>query len=70
MKEIPAHDTADFSESTGNLRADYALPSMTLVLSDSGVFWPLSDDPRFPLVGTYPFPGSDHRLVWVDVSIL
>ena len=23
----------------------------------------------FPLVGTFPFPSSDHRLVWIDVRI-
>ena len=34
----------------------------------SAVFWPLSD-PLFPLVGVFPFPTSDHRLVWVDALI-
>ena len=66
----PAFDTADFSDSSpGNLRADYVLPSRTLRLTDAGVFWPLSTDPLFPLVGTFPFPTSDHRLVWVDVDV-
>jgi hypothetical protein len=23
----------------------------------------------FPLVGTFPFPSSDHRLVWADVKV-
>ena len=64
----PDYDTADFSESTGNLRVDYVLPSMTLSVSSAGVFWPLSDDPLFSLVGVYPFPGSDHRLVWMDIT--
>lgn len=68
-KGDPAHDTADFSESTGNLRADYVLPSISLTTVGSGVFWPISDDPLFSLVGTYPFPGSDHRLVWVDITL-
>jgi hypothetical protein len=36
---------------------------------DAGVFWPLSTDPLFPLVGLFPFPSSDHRLVWVDVRV-
>lgn len=35
---------------------------------DSAVFWPESDDPLFPLVGVFPFPSSDHRLVWIDVA--
>ncbi|MBT8198147.1 MAG: endonuclease/exonuclease/phosphatase family protein, partial [Acidimicrobiia bacterium] len=66
----PAFDTADFSDSApGNLRADYVLPSKNLKILDSAVFWPESTDPLFPLVGTWPFPSSDHRLVWVDVKI-
>jgi 3-phytase len=36
-------------------------------ITGSGVFWPLASDPLFRLVGTFPFPSSDHRLVWVDV---
>jgi 5'-nucleotidase len=65
----PAYDTADFSDTApGNLRADYVLPSVNLDIADSGVFWPESTDPLFPLVGTYPFPSSDHRLVWVDIE--
>ena len=66
----PAFDTADFSDfAPGNLRADYVLPRKQLRIVDAGVFWPLSTDPLFPLVGTYPFPSSDHRLVWVDVRV-
>ena len=40
-----------------------------LRIVDAGVFWPTTDDPLFPLVGTFPFPSSDHRLVWVDVWV-
>jgi hypothetical protein len=29
----------------------------------------LSTEPTFALVGTFPFPSSDHRLVWVDVTV-
>jgi hypothetical protein len=66
----PAFDTADFSDVTpGNLRADYVLPRKNLRILDAAVFWPTSDDPLFPLVGTFPFPSSDHRLVWVDVRV-
>ena len=66
----PAFDTADFSDFTpGNLRADYVLPRKQLRILDAGVFWPFSDDPIFGLVGTFPFPSSDHRLVWVDVRV-
>jgi hypothetical protein len=67
----PHHDTADWGDegTCGNLRADYVLPSATLDTTDAGVFWPRSTDPLFRLVGTYPFPSSDHRLVWVDVKL-
>ena len=66
----PAHDTADFSDiAPGNLRADYVLPSKQLRIVDSAVFWPAEGEPFFELTGTFPFPSSDHRLVWVDVMI-
>jgi hypothetical protein len=67
----PAFDTADFLDvpGPGNLRADYVLPSKNLRILDGAVFWPLSSDPLFRLVGVFPFPTSDHRLVWVDVGV-
>ncbi|HSF80331.1 MAG TPA: endonuclease/exonuclease/phosphatase family protein [Anaerolineales bacterium] len=66
----PAYDTADFSDfAPGNLRADYVLPRKNLRIIEAGVFWPLNTDPLFSLVGTFPFPSSDHRLVWVDVWV-
>jgi 3-phytase len=65
----PAFDTADFGDSApGNLRADYVLPRKNMQIQDSAVFWPLNTDPLFGLVGVSPFPSSDHRLVWIDVS--
>ncbi|WP_367404627.1 endonuclease/exonuclease/phosphatase family protein [Kocuria marina] len=67
----PALDTADFSDdpAPGNLRVDYALPSKNLPLLDAGVFWPAPGRPGSELTGEYPFPASDHRLVWVDVKV-
>lgn len=65
----PALDTADFADSVGNLRVDYVLPSVDLEVRGSGVFWPESTDPLFPLIGTFPFPISDHRPVWVDLTV-
>ena len=66
-------DTADFAEAEfggpGNLRVDYVLPSKLLAINEAGVFWPPSDDPDSILTGTFPFPSSDHRLVWVDVRV-
>jgi 3-phytase len=74
----PAFDTADFADtSPGNLRADYVLPDRSTRIVDSFVFWPLSSDPLFPLVGLFDpallpngngFPSSDHRLVAVDIK--
>jgi 3-phytase len=65
----PRFDTADFADSApGNLRADYVLPRKNLRILDSAVFWPLQSDPLFRLTGVFPFPSSDHRLVWVDVK--
>jgi hypothetical protein len=64
----------------GNLRADYVLPRKTLQIEGAGVFWPSNDpadaDPLaafarlVDLTGLgFPAPTSDHRAVWVDVSV-
>ncbi|MFU8803590.1 MAG: endonuclease/exonuclease/phosphatase family protein [Bradymonadaceae bacterium] len=61
----PKHNTADFSDhSVGNIRVDYALPSSNVEVLDSGVFWPLADDPHYALTTV-----SDHHLVWVDLKL-
>lgn len=61
----PALDTADFSDGrVGNLRVDYAIPSATMRVVDTGVFWPTSDAEGADLVDA-----SDHRAVWVDLEI-
>ncbi|MGD9223901.1 MAG: CehA/McbA family metallohydrolase [Desulfobacteraceae bacterium] len=66
----PAYDTADFADgSPGNLRVDFVLPRKNMRIIDAGVFWPTTDDPLFDLVGTYPYPSSDHRLVWINVKV-
>jgi Endonuclease/Exonuclease/phosphatase family len=72
----PAFDTADFADAftgpaagPGNLRVDYVLPRRNMGISDSAVFWPRTTDPFFNLVGVFPFPSSDHKLVWVDISL-
>ena len=74
-QESPAEqDTADFDDrigrGPGNVRVDYVLPSRRLKTLDSGVFWPVASDPLSRLTGTFPFPTSDHRLVWVDLRVL
>jgi 3-phytase len=64
----PALDTADFADGTpGNLRVDYVLGGDSTRTIDGGVFWPVNTDPLFPLAGTFPFPSSDHRLVYKDI---
>ena len=61
----PRFDTADFDdEAPGNLRVDYVLPSAGLKIVDAGVFWPLDDEPRAAFLDA-----SDHRLVWIDVTL-
>ncbi|WP_431930076.1 endonuclease/exonuclease/phosphatase family protein [Nonomuraea jabiensis] len=68
-KGDPKYDTADFADTApGNLRADYVLPSKRLRSVGGGVFWPVSSDPLSRLTGVFPFPSSDHRLVWLDVK--
>lgn len=69
-----AQDTADWHESKdgpGNLRVDYALPSVGLEVVGSGVFWPAADDPLARLVAERKRKraSSDHRLVWVDIAL-
>jgi 3-phytase len=67
----PRLDTLDAADENGpgNLRLDYVLPSNDLKVVASGVFWPQNTDALFKLVGTFPFPSSDHHLVWVDVQV-
>lgn len=49
-------------------RVDYVLPSSSLTLNDSGVFWPQQDTPLFSLIKDRK-SSSDHRLVWIDVDM-
>ena len=68
--EGPAErDTADFADTApGNLRVDYVLPSERLQVRGTGVYWLTSADPLFSrLIGVFPFPVTDHRLVWLDL---
>ena len=50
------------------MRADYVLPSTSLDVKGSGVFWPKPDDLLFRLIKDRQ-SSSDHRLVWVDIAI-
>lgn len=59
--DIATH-TGDFGPKVGTLRIDYLIPSVALLVRDSGVFWPASSNPdaRFS-------NASDHHAVWIDV---
>ncbi|OHE85658.1 MAG: endonuclease [Lysobacterales bacterium RIFOXYA1_FULL_69_10] len=56
--------TGDFGPRVGTLRLDYVLPSRSLQVVDSGVFWPAPDSTGAAVTGA-----SDHRLVWVDLEL-
>lgn len=59
----PAHATGDFGPKVGTLRLDYVLPSVGMSVRDSGVFWPAAGD-----VDAAIADGSDHHLLWVDLT--
>jgi hypothetical protein len=61
--QYSAAHTAEWS-----MRADYVLPSTSLKVKASGIFWPKPDDPLFRLIKDRK-SSSDHRLVWVDIAI-
>ena len=63
-------DTADFNDNPapGNLRVDYVLANSTAMDLDAAVFWPTRDSELVRLTGEYPFPTSDHRLVWAKFA--
>ena len=66
----PAEDTGDFDDrESGNLRADYVLPSRNLQPCGSGVYWPTPTEPAWRLVSDDTAASSDHRLVWADLSL-
>ncbi len=57
-----ALDTAAFA--AGQARVDYVLPSTSLQVSKSEVFWPAVGDRQEAWIHA-----SDHRMVWVDVIL-
>jgi hypothetical protein len=58
-------DTADFGEpNPGNLRVDYVIPSASMQVVGSGVFWPVAADPLARLNDA-----PDHRATWVDLGV-
>ncbi|WP_435104585.1 endonuclease/exonuclease/phosphatase family protein [Arhodomonas sp. AD133] len=64
------HAAADTLPGSGGLRLDYVLPSKAgLDAEQAGVFWPGPQDPLRRLAGGDTEASSDHRLVWLDVSL-
>lgn len=65
----PAIDTADWPKALpddpGNLRVDYVLPSASLTITASGVFWPVAGEPGAEAAAT----ASPHKLVWVELEL-
>lgn len=59
-----AHDTVDWPD-VGRLRVDYVLPSATIEVVGSGVFWPQPGHAGHDIA----VRASRHRLVWVDLVI-
>ncbi|MGF1682261.1 endonuclease/exonuclease/phosphatase family protein [Photobacterium minamisatsumaniensis] len=60
--------------STSGLRLDYVIPSATLDIKDSGVFWPAGNEDGYNLVydeelGNSKGVSSDHRMVWMDFDL-
>lgn len=66
----PSLVTAAFRLPAGPLRVDYVLPDRRLTVKGSGVFWPAESQPHRRLVGDGSrIVSSDHRLVWVDITL-
>jgi endonuclease/exonuclease/phosphatase family metal-dependent hydrolase len=57
------HHTASWAA-----RADYVIPSKDLKINQGGVFWPTKDDPLYRLVKDRA-SSSDHRLVWLELTL-
>ena len=68
----PSEDTADFSDrSVGNLRVDYALPSIQFATTTSGVAWPSKEEFSSDKWSTLAdaIHATDHRMVWIDITL-
>lgn len=54
--------TADFGRN-GFMRVDFVLPSRSLDVVESGVFWPTRSDLRSDWI-----KATDHRMVWIEIK--
>ncbi len=73
----PVHTNPEIRTSVFGSRADYAVPSASLDVVDSGVYWAaegykgrlLFNDSRVGKFGDSKEISSDHRFVWVTVKV-
>jgi len=68
MDDLPGPPTFRERRTTTFGRIDYVLPSRSIRVTGSGVFWPTPSDPLHDLVSDRA-RSSDHRLVWVDLTL-
>ncbi|WP_438862907.1 endonuclease/exonuclease/phosphatase family protein [Neptunicella sp.] len=69
QQHTPDNPLASTHTAGWRMRADYVLPSeQGLKVIDSGIFWPVTDDPDYDLIKDRN-SSSDHRLVWLDLEI-
>lgn len=62
QKGPDSEDTGDFGPKVGNLHLDYVLPSTSLRIVQSGVFWPVPG-----AKGSDWIDATDHHMVWLDL---
>ncbi|PSU24285.1 succinyl-CoA synthetase subunit alpha [Photobacterium kishitanii] len=73
----PVHPNPEIRTSVFGSRADYVLPSASLNVIQSGIYWPavgeegrlLFNDARIGMNGDSKEVSSDHRFVWSTVSV-
>ncbi|MCZ2722723.1 endonuclease/exonuclease/phosphatase family protein [Marinomonas sp. 15G1-11] len=62
----PNIDYSEYHTANWRVRADYVLPSIDLLVLNSGVYWPNLLDSMSSIVET----ASDHRLVFIDIELI
>ena len=64
----PGSEYASSHTAYWGMRADYVLPSASLQVTESGVFWPEKSNEAYRLVKDRN-ASSDHRLVWAEIVL-
>lgn len=69
VANTPDNPFASSHTATWALRVDYVLPSRYgLDIVDGAVFWPSQSEPQYQWFNAGD-PGTDHRLVWLDLQV-